>query len=72
MRVEQSLRLPEFELHHFVVEASTLGLAPGQWPASIETDMGNGQPFVLGVVMSDGTHIYQQALGCIALHVLND
>lgn len=64
------------EVHRFVVEASSIGLRPGQWPAHLETDMGNGQPLVRARVELDDGEVqsvtYQQAMGCIALLVLND
>lgn len=57
----------------FIIEASELGIAPGaQYPERIETDLGNGHPFLPKRVRHDGTRIYQQEFGCIFLHVLND
>ena len=57
-------------------EASTLGLAPGQWPKLIETTIGNGQPFLfIRQNTSDGELVsvrYFQQFGCTALTVFND
>lgn len=60
------------------VEASTLGLRPGEWPASLDVDpkFGNGQPLVRGLAQwSDGelqAVEYHQALGVLILVVFND
>lgn len=61
----------EYEPYHFVAEASTLGLAPGKWPNGLDTDLGNGQRFVLIVLDEEGAR-YTQQFGCIFLQVLND
>jgi hypothetical protein len=61
----------ETDVHTFVTEASTLGLAPGVWPPFMLTDLGNGKPFVLETCRGD-VRIYRQVFGCIFLHVLND
>jgi hypothetical protein len=69
-------QMHESRLHHFVAEASSLELAPGDWPRTIETNRGNGQPFVMiGVARQDGELVaveYRQACGCITLTVFND
>lgn len=62
----------ETSLHTFVTEASTLGLPPGKFPRTIETDLGNGQPFHYQFTNGDGALVYFQALGIITLHLLND
>lgn len=63
----------EFELHRFCVEASDLGITPGNFPQRIETDLGNGQPFLFVRVQDDGfTYVYAQQFGCVFLHVFND
>lgn len=36
----------EFDTHRFIVDASECGLAPGQWPERIDTELGNGQQLV--------------------------
>lgn len=64
--------LIEVSLHRFAIEASTLGLAPGQFPGRINTSMGNGQQFIMTRRDADGTHHYEQTLGCISLAILND
>lgn len=61
----------EFSVHKFSVEASTLGLAPGRWPNVLETNLGNGQRFVLEDINDIGGH-YRQQYGCITLIILND
>jgi len=65
----------EFKTHQFMTEASTIGLPPGEFPDSIETDMGNGMPFVKS--RTDGMDdiwsvFYLQELGCIGLQIVND
>lgn len=66
----------ELEAHKFGVDASDLGWAPGYWPHSIRTNMGNGQ-----VMFAQHTENlvpdllwvdYYQELGCIRLRVYND
>src|SRR5262245_29671298 len=67
----------EVAVHLFVTDASTIGLAPGNWPSTIDTDMGNGQAFRcqhMNVGRSGQFEYaeYRQALGCIRLRVYND
>lgn len=63
----------EVEVHKYVTEASTLGLPPGKWPASIPTTIGNGQPFLcVGGPMQDGGRRYRQGNGCVSLTIFND
>ena len=53
--------------------ASDLGLRPGQFPEMLETELGNGRPFVRCSVSPDGSVVmYRQDLGCCNLHVYND
>jgi hypothetical protein len=59
-------------ISRFTAEASELGLPPGQWPKTLETSLGNGQPFVLFSVHDGGTRHYEQDKGCITLLVYND
>jgi hypothetical protein len=61
----------ETELHTFVTEASDLGWPPGEWPNKVETDMGNGRPFLLWSATQD-YRLYRQSNGIIVLRVLND
>lgn len=56
----------------YMVDASEIGLKPGEWHKTLATTMGNKQPFLLSSVDEDSNHIYQQMLGCIELIVLND
>lgn len=66
----------EHEIHRYIAEASSLGIAPGKWPKKIQTELGNRQAFILtGFEEEDGDVIsasYKQALGCILLKILND
>lgn len=61
-----------------VVEASTLGLSPGQWPDQLEVspDFGNGQSLTRqGFESMNGelqSVIYRQALGILRVRVFND
>lgn len=59
------------ELHHWLTEASMLGLAPGQWPEQLPTTLGNGQPFFKQPYIGEGKVEYRQSMGCIRLTVLN-
>ena len=66
-------RLP----HQFVAEASDIGLVPGSWPEQLQTDLGNGRPFLLHRLERGPDHEiylarYTQELGCITLRVFND
>lgn len=69
-------QVSEVRLHHFVVEASSLGLKPGEWPRTVQTNIGNGQPFVwtcCGMSEDEVTHWhYAQICGCTTLDILND
>lgn len=63
----------EIETHRWTIDASELGLAPGAaYPAQIETDLGNGQPFIHTHFDGNQTAHYAQALGCLILKVFND
>ncbi len=63
---------PSADPHHFTVEASDIGLAPGEWPDAIEVPgIGNGQPFLHQLTTSTAVR-YRQAFGCIDLLVYND
>lgn len=69
-------------LNMYSVEASDLGLKPGEWPAELPTTMGNKQPFLRVGAMYSGpdndpdaelTSVnYHQRGGSIALKVWND
>ena len=67
----------ETKPHHFVLEASDLGLPPGHWPCAIATEMGNKQPFYFthDERNDEGELVaghYKQILGCITLTIYND
>jgi hypothetical protein len=67
----------ETGVHQFVTEASDIGLGVGTWPEKIETDMGNGLPFVRVSAKRDNDGdiqwvTYRQANGCLDLKVFND
>jgi hypothetical protein len=57
---------------NYCADASELGFAPGQWPALIRTDIGNGNGFAFAGFDEDGTAHYHQIAGCVSLTVLND
>lgn len=61
----------ETEPHAFVAEASSLGWAPGEWPNRVETNMGNGLPFLLWSA-TETYRLYRQSNGIIVLRVYND
>jgi hypothetical protein len=66
----------EGEPHHFAVEASDIGLKPGEWPRTIETSLGNGVIFVAQRREArDGDLLwvdYLQGNGCTWLRIYND
>ena len=62
----------EVEVHRFVTDASDLQLPVGVWPQTLETNLGNGEPFVK-IQLFDGSCVkYLQRYGCVALIVFND
>lgn len=69
-------QISEHAPHKYVSEASDLGFAPGNWPRSIDTDLGNGLAFWLEYShVEDGDlqwRLYRQVGGCIELKVFND
>lgn len=60
----------------FSAEASDLQLPVGRFPLSIDTDLGNGQPFQLfAQEIQDGDLMYvkyKQRMGCVILTIFND
>ncbi len=58
----------------FFAEASDLELAPGEWPASIPTDLGNGMPFFVyqDTRAEDDCVLYRQELNTLFLLIRND
>lgn len=61
----------------FVSEASSLRLAPGEWPERISTELWNGQDLVF-IRITRNLHgamsaaLYSQELGCVTLSIIND
>jgi len=63
----------EMSVHRWDADAAELGIPPGiEFPASIETDLGNGQPFQFQGYDGDRAGFYKQAYGCLLLKVWND
>ena len=64
----------EYDTFRFVVEASDLRLAPGEYPVRLETTLGNGLPFIYDARLStpDGVPVYGQSNGVLTLRVLGD
>jgi hypothetical protein len=66
----------EYEAHHFSCEASDLGWKPGEWPRTIDTNLGNGMVFIAQRrEVRDGDLLwvdYLQGNGCIWLRIYND
>lgn len=58
-------------LYQWSTEASELGLAPGEWPTVMPTNLGNGQNFYIHEV-TEYVAVYKQSLGCLTLRVYND
>jgi hypothetical protein len=55
----------------YSAEASSLGMDPGLWPTKIETDLGNGQPFIREFLSEAGGE-YRQGNGLLKLRIWND
>jgi hypothetical protein len=68
--------LHEYEVHKFSVEASDIGLKPGEWPRTIETTIGNRMVFIaMRKEIRDGDLLwvdYLQGNGCVSLRIYND
>lgn len=58
--------------NRYYLEASDLRLRPGQWPNEIETNAGNGRPFIKMRMLQDGGFIYRQQFGQLQLNIIND
>lgn len=76
MRVARE-QAAEIGSHRWLAEASEVGLKPGEFPGQIETDIGNGQPFIRKRYQcnADGDVLvveYWQAFGICQLHLIND
>lgn len=64
-------------VHRFTGFASDLGLRPGEWPEKIQTNMGNGLPFIRRDPSKGWRGDYEwvnyiQANGCLILRIFND
>lgn len=70
MRVDRDQAM-ETKLHTFSAFASDLGMQPGYFPDEIETNIGNGEPFIRIRLDSIGG-AYKQRLGCAFLTIFND
>ena len=57
--------------HHYIAEASELRWPPGHIPQIVQTDIGNGQPFILQSA-DEAVFIYRQLCGLALLSVFND
>jgi hypothetical protein len=55
----------------FYVDASELRLPPGEFPDTMQTDIGNQLPFSLSV-LDNQKAVYIQIAGCVKLTVFND
>lgn len=68
--------LLEDSVHKFSVEASDIGIRPGEWPKTIPTRLGNGVAFIVQrSEVRDGDLLwvdYRQGNGCLTLRVYND
>ena len=68
--------LTEAYPHHFIGEASSLGLPPGEWPTVLLTNLGNGQVLIQErhkVMYGELVSVtYCQAGGCVTVEILND
>lgn len=69
--------LTERDPHRFVAFASDLGLAPGHWPDTMMTSIGNGRPlgktFVAANRDGEVEYVrYDQWAGCVSVQVFND
>ena len=63
----------EMGVHQWYADASAIGIKPGgEYPAAIETTLGNGRPFVFRHFDGNWTATYWQELGCLTLKVWND
>jgi hypothetical protein len=72
-----TLNAHETEAHRFVAFAPEVGMAPGVFPETFETTLGNGRPFVKFRLecRPDGeviAAVYKQDMGCIVLRIFND
>lgn len=60
----------------FSIEASQLGLKPLEWPVTMLTTLGNGQPLRRSKVVHEGRElvavIYEQQMSPITVKVFND
>jgi hypothetical protein len=55
----------------FSTDASELGWAPGYFPKSVETDLGNHRNLIL-IDLDENRARYAQDAGCIEVKVYND
>jgi len=61
----------EFAPNEFWADASDLGLPPGTWPETLETDLGNKLK-LRRIALDEGRGLYRQDFGCVELSIMND
>lgn len=71
MNITSDMLYAEDEAYCYSADASDLRLAPGNWPCSLPTNIGNGLDFIKTSV-GDGFVRYDQAGGCVSLVIFND
>lgn len=76
-RCDRQMVTPEGRKNTFIVEASTLRMAPNWWPRRIATSIGNGNDFLIGKSRRNNEGeieavLYKQNFGDMHLIVLND
>lgn len=69
--LSNQLGLMDNGMGQFLIEASTFGLKPGEFPTVIETNLGNHKPFGL-VELNPERAKYRQMDGICKLTILND
>lgn len=68
---ENTFALQKASEREYRIEASDLGLKPGEIPNQIETSLGNGQNFAL-LSYDEHRFVYRQIVNTLVLVVFND